>query len=590
MSFVSQPVPRGVFYSAILGLGPDRTLLAANRALWSGVALIMLIWVVMLYVWRERRVRLYPASMWKLGLASIAGLGLAIGGWATLKHSAAWLQADPLPVQLLVVDAPSDGLASRYVYGEFAPPPNRPLLDWSALKVLAVAAKVSLTPNNSQMRGETTLTLHYEGKGALEEVPLLLNSGLQVERVIELETEKEVAFARTGLELTLYPVLPLESGAPWVVKVFYQGRYKTPRVAYRDLDVCLHQVVEAKSYLGQDVAFLMRDGDWYPWPLSHSVRREAVGRLTVRLPAGRQTFHTGRETPAGELVWEGRWPAPLVASYPSDKLQRLAVAGGQAFLADLGDTVAQEEAFDYAAAYTGLSQWLEETTPTVTMVQVPLILQPVAASTSSGRDILFIPEGTAFVNRQRDGWTGARVEGDAVDRRRARSREAMAAWWSARLDFASPHYVTACPFTNTDCMADASCTLQVLPRDLFLDLLSSVSAGAWLGTTGQAVDRVNEATLLNRVLGQEPSTFESVVEMEQTWTLTHEAERELIRHGILPALAIPYDMIDLTPASLDLVEAWVRLGDEALGRILHDWLNAHNGGYADRYDLLQRLR
>lgn len=585
-------IPVGVFYSSVLGLGPDGALVVANRVLWSGAALVLFVLVIALYARRERRVRLHPHSAWKLGLIGVAGLVLTVGGWARLEHVADCLQPDPLPARLLQVDSTSGYLAQSYAGGKSTPVANPPLPDWSAVQVLTVTVDVSLTPDDGYIQGETTFSLHYEGKKTLEKVPLLLNSGLGVEYVLECETQKQVAFTCDGLELALQPPVPLESGSTWSIKIFYKGRPKTPRVAYRDLDACLGRVAPAKSYLGPDAVFLMRDGDWYPWPLSLSARREATGRLTVHLPPGRQTFHTGRELTDGELVWSGYWPAPLVASYPANKLYRLDVAGGQAYLADLGDTVAREEASDYAAAYTGLSHWLGIKPPSVTLVQVPLVLQPVAASNSSDRDILFIPEGTAFVNRQRDDWTGARVEGDRLDRRRTRAREAATAWWSARLDFPSPRYLSVCPFTNTDCRTEPGCTLQEFPSDAFLDLLSTVSAGTWLGTTGQVIDHVAEAMLLNRVFDRDAFTMASQVGAEQ-WNQkvkqTVQAEKELARRGILPVLAVSYRTIETSPDSLDLLEAWIRLGDKELGKILGDWLDAHLESQADVHDLLTRL-
>jgi ABC-type transport system involved in multi-copper enzyme maturation permease subunit len=583
-------LPAGVFYSAILGLGPDQTPLLANRLLWSGVACLALLASVFLYAWRERRARWSTHAPWRLGLIGLAGMGLALGGWLVLDHSAASLQADPLPAQLLALNVPANSLASRRGNVQPGPTVGQPSSGWRALDVRDLAVEVSLIPASGHLAGEATLNLHYRGQAALEKLPLILNRGLQVERVLDLDTGQEVAFTRTGAELLLRPRPSLASGAVWTIKIIYAGRYKTPRVAYRDQDPCLHRVVEARSHVGQDVAFLTRDGDWYPWPLSFSTRREATGLLTVQLPAGRQTFHTGREVADGKLIWEGRWPAPLVASYTPDKLQRLDVAGGHAYLADPGDVVAREEALDYAAAYAGMSRWLEEKASSVTLVQVPLILQPLAASTASGQDVLFIPEGTSFVNRQRDGWTGARVKGDAADRRRTRSREAIAAWWSARLDFSAPYYVTVCPFANVDCSTDPGCTLQTLPQDLCLDLLSSLSAGAWLSRTGQATHPVDEIALLGRVLGPTPSTFSSREEMEQTWTLAHEAGRELTQRGLLSTLAISYDMIEASPACLDLLQAWAEPGDEALGLALRTWLDGHRGGRADLSDLIKRLR
>jgi len=196
-------IPVGVFYSAILGLGPDRTLLVANRVLWSGAALVTFVSGVALYAWRERRARLPFYSLWRPGLLGVAGLGLVIGGWMMLKYAAGSLQADSLPARLLPADSSSFVVA------------NSPLSDWSAVKALTVVADVSLSPGDGRIRGETTLTLQYTGPGTLKKVPLLLNSGLQVTRV--LESGQEVTFTRAGLELVLQPQVSLKPGATRVV-------------------------------------------------------------------------------------------------------------------------------------------------------------------------------------------------------------------------------------------------------------------------------------------------------------------------------------------------------------------------------------
>jgi ABC-type transport system involved in multi-copper enzyme maturation permease subunit len=596
-------VPVELFYSSILGLGPDGTLLIANRVLWTGVALIMLVAATALYARCERRAYLCSRSMWVLGLAGMLGLGLTLGGWRALERAAEPLRTDPPPVRLILADPSPDDTARHSVEEKLASAANSLRPDWLTVNVLTVAVDLSLAPDNGQMHGQATLTLRYDGDEALAEVPLFLNSGLRIESVTDIEDETEAPFTRAGLELTLHPRPPLEPGAIWKVQIVYGGHYKTPRVAYRDLDACLHSVAEPHAYLGQGVAFLLRDGDWYPWPQSLSARREATGRLTVRLPAGRQTFHTGQMVADDRLVWDGRWPAPLVASYPPGKLRPLAVASGQAYLADPGDVVAKEEASAYAAAYAGLSHWLEEKTTPITLIQVPLILQPVAGADPSGEEVLFIPEGTAFVNRQRDGWTGVRARGDADGLRRARAREAATAWWSARLDFPPPRYVAACPFMGIDCTTNPGCTLQVASSDVFLDLLASVSAGAWLGTTGQPVDRADESLLFETALVNagvtEVITVTTQAEMEhymERRAKAHgarlEAQKALIQRGALPVSVVPdpYQMHSAAPDLLVLVEAWVRLGDEGLGDVLRDWLAAHCGGQADANDLLQRLR
>ncbi len=586
-------VPVGVFYSSILCLGPDKELLVANRLLWTGIALVMLVLAILIYARRERRAYLPAKSMWTLGFIGVAGLGLLIEEWTVLEQASGLLRTDPLPAHFLLLSSSSDGLLRYRTNDESISDANLPSQDWLAVEVLTVEVSVSLTPSTGLIQGEATLTLFYSGEEALGEMPLFLNSGLEVKRVLEFETKREVAFTRTGLELTLYPKPSLRPGTSWIVKVLYEGHYKTPRVAYRDVDICLHKIVEARSYLGQDIVFLMRDGDWYPWPLSLFSQREPTGQLAVQLSPQRQTFHTAHVIEGDKLLWNGRWPALLVASYPPGKLYPLAVTNGYAYLTDPRDAVAREEASDYASAYAGMSHWLEGKKTSIILVQVPLILQPVATVGPSGEEIVFIPEGTAFLNRQRDGWSGARIEGNVEHLCRERAREVVTAWWSARLDFPSPRYVLDCPFGGVNCPTDSGCALQTLPSDLFLDLLSSVSSGAWLRLSGQPVDCATEVALLKALFDQESYILYDSVDVKQRLSQgfvgSLKAEKELARRGAFPVSSIPYRTLATSSNTLDLVEACVKVDDEVLGKILREWLGNQSVGRADLNSLLLLL-
>lgn len=163
-----------------------------------------------------------------------------------------------------------------------------------ALSLRDYRLDLRLDPAAGTARGEARLTISNTGTTPVAALPVYLNDGLR----IGAATVDGRPTATTGRVLfggvALMPVLA--PGATAAIRISYAGRYTLLHAEYASMHrglqapshessgryASLFQPAIHQSLIGDDLAQLFRDGDWYPWPWTQGV----VGRSPAPLGAG----------------------------------------------------------------------------------------------------------------------------------------------------------------------------------------------------------------------------------------------------------------------------------------------------------------
>ncbi len=76
--------------------------------------------------------------------------------------------------------------------------------------------------------------------------------------------------------------------------------------------------VPLKALLIPQGGFLLRDGDWMPWPWTSTPHQAGQNSLTIR-PVGGEAV-AARPIQEGAVTWKGDLPKGLVAFLPSKQI------------------------------------------------------------------------------------------------------------------------------------------------------------------------------------------------------------------------------------------------------------------------------
>ncbi len=315
MVLLWNPWTQTLSYDRFLGFALDLPLLLVNRLFYAGLLVLVVGGTLLIFTRRERRA-LVPRSQGRLALAALVLGALVAAAAAPLFGAAAAAVTPSGPV--------------------VAPSPV-------TLAITDYRLDLRLDPANGEVDGVARFRVYNDGKTPVVTLPLYLNDGLRV-RAAWVDGH-DVAVRDAALFGTLALAHPLLRGVQASVRVSYAGRYKILRAQYAGvrtgllgtpatmLSPPLHQ-----SLIGAGVAFLFRDGDWYPLPWTGASTAWSPAPLgwrtvRVRLPASVATATSGGDVQrrGGDQIvtWalSGHLPTALLAAV-GDGYTRLAVPGG----------------------------------------------------------------------------------------------------------------------------------------------------------------------------------------------------------------------------------------------------------------------
>lgn len=391
--------------SPTVGLGPEAPLV-------RGIATVHLtlgITLAVLTAWTLPRVE--RRSDWPLTQRRVA-LGLTLAG--TGLFAVTFLLFRSAAARAVVPPPPSDPQAEAWQVDDYQ-------------------LTADLAPDRGTIRGVMTLTLRYEGESPTNQVVLQLNPTLHADSITAPD-DGPLAFTQQGEAVNVHLDTSLSTGEKLTLTVGYGGH---PRLAREDYGSFFGSLISdswerfplpVRGYFGNKITYLLRDGDWYPWPFTANPRRAGQARLSLSVPAGFSTVSsadTVLETTDGQVhIWESTLPQALLVAYTPGLLEHSEdhILVPPAVADELGD-----EARTYLDVTRALEKRLGQPTDELLAVALPYLTQPAIA-----QGLIFFPEGSGAPVSWGQPWGEGRTP--TVMFRYHADRLAQA-WWGEKVAF-----------------------------------------------------------------------------------------------------------------------------------------------------------
>jgi hypothetical protein len=257
-------------------------------------------------------------------------------------------------------------------------------------RVLAQTLEVIVDTGTDTLQGSSSLTLTAEQPGKEQLVVLKLNPGLEV---VEISTNKGeiLATKRVGdsliITLTDTPQEVLKLNLTWQGKIQvtysdYQMRwqYQAPLTPRTDMP----QPIGA--LLLDNLGFLTRDGDWYPWPWTISSHQADQNRVTIHVKGDVLILPSSDDQ---TLHWEGNVALPplLLVLPPRSMLQ---VDGINTYISEMSNAILGEQMQIYASAIRKL--WVQIEAP----MPKHIVVMPYIGDILLSEDLLVVPDGSSY--------------------------------------------------------------------------------------------------------------------------------------------------------------------------------------------------
>ena len=272
------------------------------------------------------RDRVFGMAAWFLGLGLLAAsLGLAASLLADKRRGVRRLWILPALILIGVLAALGGFDLNAHAAAEsavHASPYDPQIDDW---EVNRQQTDVEVNVATRVISGTGRLVLNPVRPPAGPELVLRLNPGL------------ELAYARDGAGVDLparrvgdsvvvgLPAIPAD---PIQLDLAWQGRLQISYLSFeqdwsfRDFpdEIPYYTMpVPLKALLIPQGGFLLRDGDWMPWPWTSTPHQAGQNSLTIR-PVGGEAV-AARPLQEGAVTWEGSLPKGLVAFLPAKQIK-----------------------------------------------------------------------------------------------------------------------------------------------------------------------------------------------------------------------------------------------------------------------------
>ena len=347
----------GVYHSEIIGFGPDAALLYDNRLFYLATTPTLLVLTAAIYPLLEERSYERP----RLRRLTRAFLLISL-------------------VALCLAGLNFRQISAQAFRGPETPTAGQSLQGTYPVEIVGYDLSIKINLNANRMMGWAEMTFFNNSifTPTVQSIPLQLNPGLEI--ISATSDTRESLEVREG-ELIL--PAPLEKGEAQKVIVSYGGRPKVPRTDYAS------KASPVKAYVGQGMAFLLGDGDWYP-----AAELGTPQRLTVTMPIGLTAITSAtREKKLADAVryiWDGSRPLPKALLAASNSYVQLSV-GDSGIYVPLSHVPLREVITPYIRAIKLLDRWLLGEEHEVMAVEVPLINE-ITHELRGRRRVIFVPE------------------------------------------------------------------------------------------------------------------------------------------------------------------------------------------------------
>jgi len=346
--------------SPSLGLGPFRDLVLGMILWFAGVSLFVLCLALYLSLYTERRKSIGNFRV-AIVVSAVAILLLAAGFMSIRRAvSAHAMLPSPFDIQQEM---------------------------W---QVDTNLMKVNVDADSGNVEGRSLMILKPLQQIETKQIVLQLNPGFELQAVqdgtgLELEVKRE----GDGVVIEL----PKPPGESLTLQLSWQGKLYLPIQAfgfpweYPDApDVYqngLPQPPGALLYNG--IGYLLRDGDWYPWPWIAGPRQAQVNQITIQTDAENALGSVPLES--GQATWEGEMPPAFLAFHPPGEE---AIEEGKIYSGSLSGSQQVEKNRLYASAMRDLSPILG-IKPAKNVAALPYLGNIIWTE-----ELLLVPDGSGF--------------------------------------------------------------------------------------------------------------------------------------------------------------------------------------------------
>ena len=250
--------------------------------------------------------------------------------------------------------------------------------------------KVNVDADTGDVEGRSLMILKPLQQIETNQVVLQLNPGFELQAVQD-GTGSVLEVKREGdgvvIELSEPPGESLTLQLTWRGKLYlpvqafaHRWRYYNAPDAYRN---AVPQPPGALLYNG--IGYLLRDGDWYPWPWTAGPRQAQVNQVTIYSDAENALGSVPLES--GQASWEGEMPPVFLAFHPpGDEV----VGEGKIYYGSLSGSQQVEKSRLYATVMRDLSPILG-INPAKNVVALPYLGDIIWTE-----EMLLVPDGSGF--------------------------------------------------------------------------------------------------------------------------------------------------------------------------------------------------
>lgn len=346
--------------SPSLGLGLSRNLVLGLGIWIVGFSLSLFVLAMLISLVADRRRGL--RGWWgMIAPALAAGIFLA-GGYATITQAE---QAHAL------VPSPFDIQADQW-------------------QVDQLAMDVSVDPHQGWLQGTAQISIKNLNPESGDRIVLRLNPGLELTSA-QAESGAQLEIQRVGDSVLVANPAPEQRTQR--LELTWQGRLQIPYTVYdqkyqyydRPGQYYYDQPQPARALLMQDAGYLLRDGDWYPWPWISGPRQAQTSRVVLHTTAENALATVPVQD--GQAVWTGPLPAALMVFVPN---RQQTVEHSTIYAPRMVDSTVLDHAKIFTAAANQLFPVLGEPIPT------QVVLLPYIGEVIWGDDLLVLPDGSGF--------------------------------------------------------------------------------------------------------------------------------------------------------------------------------------------------
>ena len=343
-------------------------------------------------------------SLWFLGVGGLAasmavGIALLVDRRRAIRHTSLFV-----PCVLIAGALGGSGFQIRgQLLAQQVPPASPVDIQQDAWTVHEHSLQATVDGQHGTVAGTTNLVLEPIGSLTTDQIVLRLNPGIELSEARD-GSGRGLAATRAGdgVIITLSPIPagagpePAEGPGPGPVEgrfslhLAWGGEPSHPPLAEHQYPLgwgfqAVNTPQPLRALIVDGVGFLLRDGDWYPWPWTTRPHQAESNRVALQMTTG-----SGPASLSLPEVWEGELPPALLVMPPQGEHE---VAEGTVHVGSLAGDQMIERLGLFAELIPSLSEAIGDAQPPTHIVALPYLSDFVWSG-----DLLLVPEGIGYIS------------------------------------------------------------------------------------------------------------------------------------------------------------------------------------------------